>query len=202
MASETSARLTIRYPSALRVDENIELRLVGERDASRIFELTDRNRQYLRKWLPWVDGTQTAADTMAFIERAMEQVRQGQGFHACIEYRGDLAGVIGHVYLDPVNRRTEIGYWLGEEFQGRGIMTRACRRLVDQAFESLGLNRVVIRVAVENRKSRAIPERLGFVQEGVLREVVWQNDAFADLVMYAILRREWKPADPKAPRSL
>lgn len=192
MAAERSVRLTPRYPATIPVDEDIELKLVRETDAPRIFALTDRDREYLREWLPWVDFTRSVADTEGFVLRALDQVRRGQGFHACIEYRGDLAGVIGHVYLDPQNRRTELGYWLGNAFQGRGIMTRACRRLVDNAFQSLDLHRVEIRTDVDNRKSRAIPERLGFVQEALLRESVQDHGRFRDIIMYAKLKEEWE----------
>lgn len=192
MAREKSARLATRYPAAIHVDEDIELRLVAQGDAPRIFALTDRDREYLRQWLPWVDGTRNVADTEGFVQRSLDQIRRGEGFQACIEYRGELAGVMGFVYLDPENRRAEIGYWLGQALQGRGIMTRACRALVNHGFTSLGLNRIEIRVDVDNRKSRAIPERLGFAQEALLRESVQDHGRFRDIVMYAKLRREWE----------
>lgn len=75
--------------------------------------------------------------------------------------------------------------------QGKGLMTKACETLVRHAFEDLGLNRVEIRAAVDNRKSRAIPERLGFQQEGVLRDAEWLYDRYADLVVYAMLAKDW-----------
>lgn len=59
------------------------------------------------------------------------------------------------------NKTAYIGYWLGEEFQGNGIMTKVAKTLTDYAFNELNLNKVEIRAAVENEKSRAIPERLG-----------------------------------------
>lgn len=192
MTPGKSVRLTARYPASIPVDADIELRLVAEGDAPRIFALTDRDRGYLREWLPWVDNTRTVADTEGFVQRSRDQMRRGEGFHASIEYHGELAGVIGHVYLDPRDRRAEIGYWLGREFQGRGIMTRSCGTMMDYAFRSLGLNRIEIRVDVDNRKSRAIPERLGFVPEAVLRESVQDHGRFRDIVMYAKLRREWE----------
>ncbi len=192
MAHGRNVRLTPRYPASIPVDDDIEIRPVTESDAPRIFALTERNREFLAKWLPWVPFTRTVGDSEGFVQRAHEQMRRGEGFHACIEHRGELVGVIGHAYLDPGNRRAEVGYWLGEEFQGRGIMTRACRALVDYGFRSLGLNRTEIRVDVDNRKSRAIPERLGFVQEAVLRESVQDYGRFRDIVMYAMLRRDWE----------
>lgn len=191
MDPEKSVRLAVRYPAVIRVDDGIELHLVTLGDAARIFDLMDRGREYLREWLPWVDATRTVADTEGFAARAQQQMGRGEGLHACIEYRGELAGIIGHVYLDPLNRRAEVGYWLGQEFQGRGIMTRACRGLVDFGFRHLDLNRTEIRTDVDNRKSRAIPERLGFVPEALLRESVQDHGRFRDIVMYALLRREW-----------
>jgi ribosomal-protein-serine acetyltransferase len=63
-----------------------------------------------------------------------------------------------------------IGYWLAEDYQGRGIMTDCVRMLVDFCFNELDLNRVYITCGFGNKKSRAIPELLGFVQEGILQE--------------------------------
>ncbi len=202
MAPDTSVRLTPRYPARIHVDEDVDLKLVAPEDAARIFAATDRNREYLGEWLPWVDNTRSVADTAGFVRRALDQMGRGEGFHACIEYRGEFAGIIGHVYLNPQDRRTELGYWLGQAFQGRGIMTRACRRLVGYAFESLGMNRVEIRTDVDNRKSRAIPERLGFVHEALLRESVHEHGEYRDVVMYAKLRREWERERREAARSL
>ncbi len=199
MPNRGPVRLTLRYPSRIRVDEDIELRLIDEGDARSVFALTDRNRAYLRRWLPWVDGTRTVEDTAAFIERSREQARLGQGFQAVILLHGEIVGVIGFVYVDLENRRAEIGYWIGEAYQGRGIMTRACRALVDFAFASQGMNRVEIRADVENGRSRAIPERLGFVQEAVLRQAGWMYDHAIDLVMYAMLHRDWRPSAAAGP---
>ncbi len=200
MASEGAARATIRYPSRIPVDDEVELRLVAEGDAEEIFRYTDAHRAYLREWLPWVDATRSPEDTAAFVRRALEQVRLSDGFQTRILYRGEFAGMTGYHYHDWTNLRTEIGYWLREDLQGHGIMTRATRALVDFAFHNLGLNRVEIRAATDNRRSRAVPERLGFVQDGVLRDAAWLNDHFIDLVIYARLRSD--PAPSGAPRSL
>ena len=62
----------------------------------------------------------------------------------------------------------------------------------DHAFGNLGLNRVVMRVDVGNIRSRAIPERLGFTQEGVTRQSDWLYTRFRDMVLYSILAGEWK----------
>lgn len=130
-------------------------------------------------------------DTRGFIQASLEQNARNDGFQCCIWYEGKLSGMIGLVHINWANRDTMIGYWLGPEFQGNGIMTRCCRKLIGYAFEELDLNRVEIRVAAENKRSRAIPERLGFVKEGVVREAEWLYDHFVDHVIYGMVRRDW-----------
>ncbi len=94
--------------------------------------------------------------------------------------------------LDQVNRKAEIGYWIAKEFEGKGIITAACRKLITYAFEELELNRVAICAAVGNEKSRAIPERLGFLEEGRARDGLYVNGMHHDLVYYSLLKREWE----------
>ena len=190
MASPHSERTPTLYPSTIRIDDELALSLVQEGDAVDIFEATDGDRKYLREWLPWVDGTRSVEDTRRFVLRSLEQVRQTNGFQARIDYRGQFAGVVGYLYHDWVDRRTEIGYWLREALQGRGVMTRACRVLVNLAFDSFGFNRIEIRAATDNRRSSALAERLGFVREGVLREAAWLNDHYIDLIVYSKLQRD------------
>ncbi len=200
MAAPGSARLAIRYPARIPVDDEVELRLLTGGDGAEIFRVTEANRAYLREWLPWVDATRGPEDTEAFVLRSIEQARLTDGFQTRILYRGGFAGMAGYLYHDWRNLRTEIGYWLREDRQGHGIMTRAVRALTDFAFVNLGLNRVEVRAATDNRRSRAVPERLGFLQEGVLREAAWLNDRFIDLVVYAKVKNGMPPATP--PRSL
>ncbi len=175
-----------------KLGENTELRLLEERHAQELTDLTDRNREYLRAWLPWVDANRTVEDRKKFIRGALKQFAENNGFTAGIWHEGRLAGVIGYHSIDWENRTTAVGYWIGEEYQGQGLVTAACRALVDHAFEELGLNRVSIACATENKKSCAIPERLGFRREGVVRQAEWLYDHFVDHVVYATLASEWQ----------
>ncbi len=176
----------------LTVDNDIKLCLREERHAEELFALVDENRAYLREWLPWLDANTSPEDSRLFIKSTLEQFANNQGFQVAIVYRGRLAGMIGYHKIDWANRSADIGYWLAAKFQGQGIITRACRFLADYAFGELELNRVVIRAAVENHKSRAVPERLGFTNEGTARQVEWLYDHFVDLVVYGALAAEWK----------
>ncbi|GMA51111.1 GNAT family N-acetyltransferase [Alicyclobacillus contaminans] len=174
-----------------RVDENTSLKMLELRDADELFALLDASRSHLRTWLPFVDGTRTVQDIQDFIQSGLQQFANSNGVQLGIWHHGQLAGVLGLHYIQWTHRMTSLGYWLGEGFQGKGIMTNACRALIDFLFQEYGLNRVEIRVAPDNLKSRAIPERLGFQQEGCRRQAEWLYDHYVDHVLYGMLAQDW-----------
>jgi ribosomal-protein-serine acetyltransferase len=176
----------------LQVADDVELGVLEERHAEELFALVDRNRAYLREWMPWLDNTISAEDERSFIKRSRAQFANNEGMAAGIWFQGKLAGGIGFNRIHPVNRLTDIGYWLSADCQGKGLVTRSCRALLDYAFNELKLNRVEIYAATGNRKSRAIPERLGFVQEGILRQREWLYDHYVDIVIHSMLADEWR----------
>lgn len=175
-----------------KVDDDIKLHSLEPHHADALFALVEANRQHLRQWLPWLDSNIAVSDTLRFIEMTQKQFANSEGFVAGIWYGGEIAGVIGHNRIDWGNRISYPGYWLAQGFEGKGIMTKSCRALINHAFAELNLNRVDIRCAVENHKSRAIPERLGFCQEGVIRQAEWLYDRVVDHVVYGVLAREWQ----------
>jgi len=178
----------------IQVEDGLYLKSLEVADSEVLLPLVDGNRAYLREWLPWLDMTRTIDEMIAFVDSAIRQQSAGLGFQAGIWSRNQIVGVIGYHHLEWANRSTCIGYWLGEVFQHRGIMTKACRTLVEYAFEDWHLNRIEIRCAVGNMKSRAIPERLGFRSEGTLRDAEWLYDHFVDHVVYGMLAGEWPGA--------
>lgn len=94
-------------------------------------------------------------------------------------------------YLDLVNKRTSIGYYLAEHFQKKGIMTACTKALIHYVYKEFDVNRVEIQMSTRNPKSRAIPERLGFTQEGVLRDSERLRGVFSDSYVYSLLREEY-----------
>jgi ribosomal-protein-serine acetyltransferase len=168
------------------------LGLLEERHAPELQKLIDRNRAHLRQWMPWLDWNTTVADSKAFIRGSLERFASGNGFDAGIWFEGVLAGAIGLHYINHNSRKTEIGYWLGAEFTGHGIMTKACAALLEHCFEDLKLHRVEIRCATQNLKSCAIPERLGFTSEGIIRDAEWLYDHFVNHKIYGLLETEWQ----------
>lgn len=175
----------------ITVNKDIEVILLEEKHAPEMFALIEANRESLRQWLPWVDTTLTLDDTKTFIMRATDQFYSDTGIHCAVFYEGRMAGVIGCVKMDLGNRTCEIGYWLGDTYRGMGIMTTVCEAMLEYLFESMLLNRAEIRCAPENIKSIAVPIRLGFKKEGVVRQAAWLNDRFIDLAVYGMLAEDW-----------
>lgn len=175
-----------------RLNDRLQLRSLQLTDANELFALTDQNRHHLRRWLPWLDRTTTSADTRTFIRNTLDQFGDTGGIVTAICYDGAMAGVIGYNHIDWANHVGYIGYWLSAPLQGQGIMTSACQYFVDYSFSSLILNRIVILCATHNKRSRAIPQRLGFRHEGTAREAEWLYDHFVDHEIYALLRRHWE----------
>ncbi len=176
----------------LQIDQDVRLNLLEPRHAMELFKLVDFNRPNLREWLPFVDDYQSIADAAQFIARNSEESSGEKGLVMGIWVREMLAGIVTYDRIDWSNRAALIGFWLGRSFQGRGIMTRTCSALIDLAFNELGLNRVEVSCAVENRRCRLVPERLGFRQEGVSRQREWLYDHFVDTVSYGMLASDWK----------
>lgn len=176
-----------------KIDDSTALRVLRAEDAPELFALTNANRAYLRAWLPWLDVVRVEADSAAFIEATTAQREAGLGPTFAILRDGAIAGVIGFRAIDRVNRAGEIGYWLAASAQGAGTMTACCRFVVRYAFLTLDLNRVEIAAATENRRSRAIPERLGFKLEGIFRQREHLYDRYVDHAVYSQLRSEFDP---------
>jgi ribosomal-protein-serine acetyltransferase len=167
--------------------ESLRISLSIPQFADELFELTDRNRLYLRRWLPWLDGTRTPEDTRQFLTLQIQRFARGESLHVTIFSDGSIAGVAGFNSLDRTNGIGAIGYWLGEEFTGKGGMTTVVRDLIEIGREFYGLQKIDIRCATGNSRSRAIPERLGFSHEGTLRRAERVYDNWLDHEVYALL---------------
>jgi ribosomal-protein-serine acetyltransferase len=176
-----------------RGDGSFELRPLEEPDAGELYALIDRHRAHLARWLPWAQG-QTPAAAVDFIGLSRRQHAEGSALNTAIVVDGAIAGIVGVHAVNRLHLTTSIGYWLSPEHEGRGLMTRAVRAYADTAFGSWGMHRMELRAAVENARSRAVAERLGFVSEGIAREAELVGSRRLDLVVYAVLAPEWRSA--------
>ena len=153
-----------------------------------LWDAVEADRARLGRWMPWVAGARTIEDEGAWLADVVGR----DSLEGCGVFVGDaLVASVGLTW-DPFRIAGEIGYWNRAAVEGRGHVTRAVAALLDEAFDHVGLHRVYVRAGVRNLRSRAIPERLGFVEEGVLRGEGRGSDGFYDLVVYGLLEDEWR----------
>ena len=171
----------------IHIDNHLRLEPLTEHHAEPLFHLIETHRTYLRTWLPWLDKNTCVEHLQAFTRQAHARNAGGEGLIQAIVVDDKVCGVSGFNFIDSNNRWGEIGYWLAQNCQGQGIVTRCVAVQVEHGFRNLNLHRISICAATQNTKSRAIPERLGFQLEGVLRQSEWLYDHYVDQALYARL---------------
>ena len=180
----------------IQVDDTISLEFLEEIHAESLFNLVNANRNYLREWLPWVDQMHTVANFAYYISETKRRVAEKTDFGYAIIIEKNIAGRIGLHHINQQNKIGEIGYWLADGLQGRGIITKCCTAIINHGFTQLELNRIEIKCATGNNKSRAVAEKLKFKQEGILKQAERLNGKFIDLYLYAMLKEEWENINP------
>ncbi len=173
------------------VDENTKLSFNQASHAAALFAVVDSNRAHLSRFLPWVPNMLSVEDMERYLLNCEKLNREGLDTSFNIFHHGEIVGRIGLSYINKTNRSANIGYWLAEEAQGSGLISKAVKKILVLGFEQLHLNRIEIKAATTNERSKAIPEKLGFVFEGILREAEWVNHEPLDLMLYSLLRSEW-----------
>jgi ribosomal-protein-serine acetyltransferase len=172
----------------ISINHHIYLELIAPKHAQGIFDIADSNRQHLRKWLPWVDNMHDVDFIHSFVKGAIQRHEQGSERAFVIIKNDAIIGRIGVHKMDNPNKIGEIGYWIAENEQGKGIIKQSCKAMIEYAFTDLGLNRIEIKCGTGNIESQRIPEKLGFVQEGIIRQGEWLHGAFIDLKLYSLLK--------------
>lgn len=173
----------------IEITKTIALRPTTLESTSDIYEAITKNRNYLRTWLPFIDSTNDESYTHAYVQGVVDN----EEIQYSIYDSDKFIGRIGFNHMDSVNHKAEIGYWIIEEAQGKGIITQSVKKLLIQAFSDLNLNKIVIKAGIENIKSRNIPEKLGFTMEGIERDgELLVDNKYTDLAVYGLLKREFK----------
>lgn len=162
--------------------------------AQELLEFARDSHEHLDRWLDWSARMQTLEDAELFILRGITRYAEDGLPWVGIWQDGRLAGGITFSPIEWVSDEpvsTEFGYWLAEWAGGRGLMTRAIRAMLGFVFEELKLNRVQVRVEVDNQPSRRLAERLGFTFEGIRRQDWKRPHGFVDVACYSLLAQEW-----------
>jgi RimJ/RimL family protein N-acetyltransferase len=194
---------------------DIQLRVFHPDDANEFFALLERNRACLH---PWIDPsampeTPQAARRFAIecffnsLENPMDMYflyndyvneldhyfrNESPPLEMGIWVGGCLAGALSMFFQQKDASVAEFGYWLSTDQQGKGIMTRSVRCLMDYAAENFRVNRFVIGCAKENTLSRGVPQRLGYHIHATIPKGEVVSEFVYDRVIYGIRAREWR----------
>lgn len=172
----------------IQISPSLALELLDLPHAAALFELTSKNREFLARWLPWVGFIQHITHTEKFIQFTKQQWASGNGFQCAIIDQEQLAGIIGFHGFNRSNDSASVGYWLGEHYQGKGLIQQSLPVLIRQAFERYSIQRIVIGCAVNNHESRKIPEKLGFQLEGILKASEKLHGEYVDQAIYSLIK--------------
>jgi ribosomal-protein-serine acetyltransferase len=177
----------------LPVDDEITLVLAEERHAQVMTDLIRRNQRRLARWEPWAEQPQTVDGTRAYIRASLEDFVRGRQISTIIALEGGqlLIGRCG-LRINPYAASADVGYWVDADYQGRGIVTRSARALISSSFRELGLSRMELRTSVDNVRSRAVAERLGFTLESVLPAALRFARRADDVALYSVTARDWR----------
>lgn len=176
------------------IEPDIVLRLFEQQHAEELAALFRDNRAHLEGELSWLVEPFSVEDVRAYIRAGLDRFAADNGFRAGIWWRSQLAGCISLHGVDWNDRKASFGYWLAAPFQGRGIITKSCQAVIHYTFTELSLDRLEIQCAADNERSRQVALRLGFQQEGILRQSWRRQGRLIDQVLYSLLRSEWRPA--------
>jgi RimJ/RimL family protein N-acetyltransferase len=184
--------------------DRLVLRRFTRRDVDNVAEAVLSSLPELEKYLPWAHGGYSRDDAAVYIRDSIQSWKERKAFDFSIRLRSDPDTHLGNISIWHVSRlaRTgEIGYWIRTDRTTNGIATEATEALMRLGFDLLGMHKIVLRIAVGNRASERVAEKLGFVREGVLREELLIRGTWTDHTLYSILEHEFRVISARAPQA-
>ena len=173
--------------------DRAELRALEPWQAAEFAAHVDRARAHLAPWLPWASVVVDEDSARAFLQRYADEQARGGGRTYGIWLDNVLVGGALFRVFDVHSGSCEIGVWLDPEAQGRGLVTRACRGLIDWAIDVRGMARVEWRCVPHNARSVAAAKRLGMRRDGVLREAFPMAGVRYDVEVWSVLASARSP---------
>ncbi|MFE0650542.1 GNAT family N-acetyltransferase [Streptomyces sp. NPDC059534] len=179
-------------------DDGAELRPLEPWQAEELLAHMDRGREFIGQHIALPDFVADLDSARAYLTSYAEKAANDTGRLYGIWSGGTLVGGVLFRIFDVANGTAEAGCWLEPSAAGKGLITRACRVIVDWAIEERGIHRVEWFASAANAPSIAVARRLGMTKEGVLRENYLYRGTRADTEVWAVLAPEWRAAKATA----
>jgi ribosomal-protein-serine acetyltransferase len=171
------------------------LRPFKRRDADEMTEAVQASQMELNQWLPWAHLGYSKGDATNFIRDSLKSWREERAYDLAIRRTDDPDRHLGNISVWFVSRSFktgEIGYWVRTDETAHGVATEVAARVLQIAFEELKMHRVILRIAVGNRASERVAEKLGFFREGILREEIKVRGEWLDHSVWGLLEHEYR----------
>lgn len=175
-------------PFKARIDDELELALLTPKYVQQNYDIIAAEQDYLNQWLAWPAKTKSYEDLNKFAVESIKEFADGKSMTCAIIYKGAAVGSCGFNSINPTLKKALIGYWLGREFQGNGIMRRVVKYFIQYGFDGLGLEKIETAHAVGNEPSRKVIEAAGFIQEGIIKNAENLHGKIVDHVVYGICK--------------
>jgi [ribosomal protein S5]-alanine N-acetyltransferase len=189
-------------PTPVLEGQHVVLRAPRLRDYDQWRSLRRRSREFLRPYEPrWTEADLNRQAFGARLWRGRQEARRGTDYSFLVFEKAAKGQVlVGGLTISNVRRRAAqfatLGYWMGEEFAGRGLMTEAVGVLLPYFFDVLALHRLQAAFLPHNQASRRVLEKNGFREEGYAESYLQIDGKWADHVLFALTRERWE-ARPK-----
>lgn len=184
--------LTINFHPFQNLEtESLLLRRLNVDDVNEVLEL--RSNPAVMQYVPR-PLINTKKEALAHIELIEDKIVANVGINWAITLKDNpkMIGIIGHYKIQPENFRSEIGYMLLPQFNGKGIITEAVKVIIQYGFEQLQLHSIEAIIDPENSASEKVLQKNGFVKEAHLLENAYYEGRFLDTVIYSLLKRNFK----------
>ncbi|KFZ36570.1 hypothetical protein HR45_15670 [Shewanella mangrovi] len=170
----------------------LQLKALHIQDAAAFFEHIEQNRAIYEDTIPFVSRTHSLEQVAALLNANLAKQQCGEALFYTLWHEQQIAGYLLVREIEPQARWAEIGYMLGREWHGKGIMTLACKLLIEHLFTTLAMDKVVICCNDDNKASITMAQRLGFTLEGTLRQYFVVNGVRRNMCSYGLLKHEWQ----------
>lgn len=184
--------LTINFHPFKNLEtKRLLLRRVAASDVNEIMQL--RGNPETMKYIPRPLVT-TAQEALAHFELIDSKIESNEGINWAITIKGNpkLIGIIGHYRIEPQHYRSEIGYMILPEYNGRGITSEAVKAVLEYGFDDMNLHSTEAILDSRNVGSEKVLQKNGFVKEAHLVESECYDGIFIDRLTYSLLKRNFK----------
>jgi len=170
----------------------IRVRAYRSQDREALYAAVCESIPQVSKYETWCHPGYRIEEAAGYVNYWVEMWEKGQAFYYAVvdPATGEFLGSCGLAGLNAEHKHAGLGYWVRTSRTGQGIATTAARQVARLGFEDLGLIRIELEIAVDNTASRRVAEKIGAVNEGILRRRLILPAGPTDVVMYALLSHE------------